>query len=106
MITVAIRFWEPCRVIYNIVLAVIVLGHGYEVHFNHLFFTSVNGFLVLFLMAVLANVVYCAAYIADIFVQWSGFRQAWFKLRWLLLLLGIIFAAVITHLLLSNPYLD
>jgi hypothetical protein len=42
---------------------------------------SVNLFLGLFFMAVLANVCYCAVYIADLFVQFSGLHTAWAKGR-------------------------
>jgi hypothetical protein len=57
----------------------------------------VNFVLVLFLLAVVANVCYCAAYVVDIFVQLSSVRRLWLQKRWLLFLLGIMFAAVITR---------
>jgi len=37
--------------------------------------------LLLFLLAVLANVACCAAYVVDIFA--SGYREQWWKLRWI-----------------------
>jgi hypothetical protein len=40
---------------------------------------------------------YCAAYIADIFAQASGFRELWQRYRWLLFVIGTTFAAIITH---------
>jgi hypothetical protein len=53
--------------------------------------------LSLFLLAVLANVEYCAAYVADIFVQFSGLDAAWRRGRAGLLIVGTAFAATITH---------
>jgi hypothetical protein len=58
---------------------------------------SLEGVLLLFLLAVLANVCYCAAYRADVFVQVPGFREAWQKWRFVLFVIGLAFAAVITR---------
>lgn len=44
-----------------------------------------------------ANVAYCAAYIVDIFVQTSAFRDQWQQFRWLLFTLGVAFAAVLAR---------
>jgi hypothetical protein len=57
----------------------------------------VNSLLILFLLAVLANVAYCAAYPVDVFVQASGFRERWLKYRWVLFFIGVAFAAVVTR---------
>jgi hypothetical protein len=58
---------------------------------------SVDLALFLFLLAVLANVAYCAAYVVDIFAQSSGFRAVWFKYRWVVFAIGLLFAGIITH---------
>jgi hypothetical protein len=95
--TDAIRFWEPRRVLYNLVLAVIVVAYfvvGYPTSKSVL---SIDFALGLFLLAVAANVAYCAAYLADIFVQASGFRATWKRGRWVLFVIGTLFAAIITR---------
>jgi hypothetical protein len=95
--TDAIRFWEPWRIAYNLVLAAIValcFGIGYPLSKSIL---SVDFCLVLFLLAVIANIAYCAAYIVDIFAQASGFRDVWQRYRWLLFAIGTTFAAVIAR---------
>jgi hypothetical protein len=51
----------------------------------------------LFILAVIANVAYCSAYLVDIFVQASGFRSVWQRYRRLLFLVGTTFAAIITR---------
>jgi hypothetical protein len=61
---------------------------------------SVDFCLGLFLLAVSANVAYCAAYPVypvDIFIQASGFREAWRQYRKLLFAIGTVFAAIITR---------
>src|SRR6187401_1457157 len=97
MVTDAIRYWEPRRIIYNAVLALIVIGYFCGFLPESRAALSFNGFLFVVVLAVLANLCYCAAYIADIFAQFSGFRVLWLRWRWLLLALGITFAGIITR---------
>ena len=83
--------------IYNLVLAFIVVAYfiaGYPTSKSVL---SIDFALGLFLLAVGANVAYCAAYLADIFVQASGFRDIWKRGRWVLFMIGTLFAAIITR---------
>ena len=61
-----------------------------------------NVLLGFFFPAVLANVCYCAVYIVDFFVQFSGLREAWAKGRVAVLAVGTIFAAVIAYFFLTN----
>jgi hypothetical protein len=58
---------------------------------------SVDFALGVFLLAVVANIAYCAAYLADIFVQVSGFREIWQRSRWVLFVIGTLFAAIVTR---------
>jgi hypothetical protein len=68
-ISSAIRYWEPLRVVYNIILAAVV-GIYFWVGWPASKLTlTTDSILVLFLLAVLANVAYCAAYLVDIFAQ-------------------------------------
>ena len=59
--------------------------------------SSTDSILVLFILAVLANVAYCAAYLVDIFAQMSNFREVWFSARWIVFVVGLVFAAVLTR---------
>jgi hypothetical protein len=98
----ALRYWEPRRVIYNAALAAVVLGDvlaGWPESKARL---SVNVLLGFFFLAVLANVCYCAVYVVDFFVQFSGLRDAWVKGRIAVLAVGTTFAAVITHFFVTN----
>jgi hypothetical protein len=104
--TDAIRYWEPRRILYNLVLAAIVLTYFVSGLPATRQLLTVNFFLLLFLLAVLANVAYCAAYAVDIFAQVSGFRELWQSVRWVLFAIGVAFAGVITRfwsMALFNP---
>ncbi len=96
-LTDAIRYWEPMRLAYNAVLAGIVLIYFLIVYSTSKVNFSVDGILTLFLLAVLANVAYCAAYLVDIFAQSSGYRETWRKNRWVLFAIGLLFAGTITR---------
>jgi len=93
----ALGYWEPRRVAYNVVLAVIVLVYFALNWPQSRGSVSVEGVLFVFILAVLANICYCAAYLGDVFVQISGFRRAWQRWRFILFLVGMIFAAIITR---------
>ena len=97
-LTDAIRYWEPLRLAYNAVLAVIVLIYFWIGDTPPPKSTlSVDSILVIFLLAVLANVAYCAAYLVDIFAQASGYRETWRKNRWILFAIGLLFAGIVTR---------
>lgn len=98
----AVRYWEPRRILYNCVLLVVVAavywGNLPNARFD-LTFDTVQGLLVL---AVLANVAYCAAYVADVLAQLTTFRPVWLRFRWGLLLVGLAFASVLTNFFSHN----
>lgn len=95
--TDAIRFWEPRRVLYNAALAAIVVAYFVAEYPASKAALSIDFALGLFLLAVAANVAYCAAYLVDVFVQASGFREVWSRARWVLFAIGTLFAAIITR---------
>ncbi len=95
--TDAMRYWEPRRIIYNVVLAAIVLTYFALAWPGSRQTLELNLVLLVFVLAVLANVAYCAAYIPDVFAQASGFRDMWQRYRWVLFLVGMAFAGVLTR---------
>lgn len=98
----ALQYWEPRRVIYNVALLAVVLGHvivGWPESRDKL---SVNVLLGFFFLAVLANVCYCAVYAVDVFVRFSGLHEFWAKRRVAVLIVGTAFAAVIAHFFSMN----
>src|ERR1700694_3582713 len=96
-VTDAIKFWERWRLVYNLALAAVVIIHFAAGYLASRTILSPDLGSGLFLLAVVANIAYCAAYIADIFAQASGFRELWQRYRWLLFAIGTTFAAIITH---------
>ena len=92
----AIGYWEPRRIAYNAFLAAVVLGWVVFTwpHFRWAF--TWQPLLFVFSLAVLANVCYCAAYVADIPMQYSAYRELWRRWRWGLWVVGALFAGVIT----------
>jgi hypothetical protein len=97
MVTDAIRYWEPRRLAYNGVLAAIVIAYFCMALSQSRSALSVNGILFLIILTVLANLCYCAAYVADVFAQFSGFRDVWLRWRWVLFTVGVAFAGIITR---------
>jgi len=92
----AVRYWEPRRLGYNALLAAIFLGWVVFTwpHFRGAF--TLNNVAALAVLALLANLCYCAAYLLDIPLQYSPLRAFWRERRRLLWLLGAIFAAALT----------
>ncbi len=93
----AIRYWESRRLMYNTVLVGVVLtwlGATWP-HFQSALHPG--ALLPLTILAGLANLCYCAAYLADLPMQYSPFRMAWRRWRWSLWLAGALLAIAIAN---------
>jgi hypothetical protein len=91
----AVRFWEPWRLAYNFVLLA-VFGTWVLAtwpHFRRAF--KLLHLLQLVVLALLANLCYCAAYAVDLPLAVSSFGTRWQRWRWVLWLLGMTFAVVL-----------
>jgi len=91
----AVRFWEPRRILYNLVLTAItvfwfVLGWS---HFRP--GLNLQMLLAFLILAGIANICYCAAYLVDVPLQYSSFQAAWRRRRWWLWLAGVLFAVLL-----------
>ena len=93
----AMRFWEPRRVLYNAVLAGIALAWLVFTwpHFRPAI--TPQSFFALLALATLANMFYCAAYLADFAMQRSSFRNRLRRQRWSLWLAGTLFAVLLEY---------
>jgi hypothetical protein len=100
----ALRYWELRRLIYNAVLASVVVAHVLVTWPGSREKLSFDLLLGLFILAVLANVAYCAVYVADLFVQFSGLGAAWRRGRVVVLIVGTAFAATITHFIVQGSF--
>jgi hypothetical protein len=100
----AIRYWERRRLIYNgtlflVVAAAFVAGLPVSKRV-----VSAEPVLMVFILAVLANVAYCAAYLPDLAIQNSSLRGSWLRWRWLLLTVGTLFASAIAYLSVTGMF--
>ncbi len=93
----AMRFWEPRRVVYNLVLAAVAVVWLVATwpHFRPAL--TLPSLVILSVLALLANVCYCAAYLVDIPMQRWVLGTGWVNRRWGLWLLGTILAVVMEN---------
>ena len=91
----AARYWEPLRVVYNLVLVVVVLTWLILTwpHFRTALTWESLGALVI--LAVIANALYCVAYVVEISMERSAFRAGWHRWRWMLWLAGTLLAVAL-----------
>jgi hypothetical protein len=93
----AIRFWELRRIVYNLVL--IAFAATWLVatwpHFRPAL--QLIPLLQFAVLALLANVCYCAAYLVDIPMQSSALSAVWRRRRWALWLVGTLFAILLEN---------
>ena len=91
IINESIRYWEPRRIAYNVILALVVVASTF---YHHQFFAVLDWqpLVGLLLCAVVANVLYCSAYAADLLLQMSDYQSLWRRCRWLIWVLGTAFA--------------
>jgi hypothetical protein len=93
----ALRYWEPRRVVYNLILAAVVIGWIVLSwpHFRPAF--TLYAFVRLAGLALIANVCYCAAYLVDIPALRSSLTNRWRRWRPALFVAGTLFAILLTN---------
>ncbi|HEX7130613.1 MAG TPA: hypothetical protein VF217_11190 [Rhodanobacteraceae bacterium] len=87
----AIRYWELRRVVYNLALAAVVVALAVAFRARIESRVSFELLLALVVLAVLANLCYCAAYLVDLPMQLSSHAGIWKRWRWLLWIAGVLF---------------
>jgi hypothetical protein len=93
----AIRYWEPRRLFYNLVLTAVViiwLTASWP-HFRPAF--NLTALLLLVILGLIANACYCAAYLIDIPLQQSSLGARWKRRRWTLWWIGTLFAVLLAN---------
>ena len=95
--TDAIRYWEVRRAAYNAALILVVAACFAVTYPAPTAKLSFDKALFLFVLAVMANVAYCAAYVVDIFAQLSDYSEHWRRMRWMLFGIGVLFACVLAR---------
>ena len=90
----AARFWERQRVWYNAVLLLtVVLWVGFTwPHFRPAMNLGALGKMTV--LALLANLCYCAGYAMEGFIQPLVQQAYWRRLRWVVWVVGMLFAVL------------
>lgn len=101
--TDAVGYWEPKRILYNLILfALVMICWGEDI-----ISTRPGEWLgvaaVLFFFAVFANLLYCAAYPIDVALQMSPLRDIWTHTRWMLFAAGTTLAGVLAVWVMLAP---
>ncbi len=104
VITSSIRFWERMRIVYNLILLGITFYHGYKDLGGCCGWSWDRLAVGLFILGVIANVLYCAAYIPDILIQLSDYRKHIVKVRYSIWVVGCAFAACWTWLISGDMF--
>jgi hypothetical protein len=93
----AARFWEPWRLWYNAALfVVVILWVAFTwPHFRPAFTLEALGKMLV--LALLANVCYCAAYLLDFPLQAIPSESTRRRLRWAIWIVGMLFALLIEN---------
>src|SRR5215467_11031510 len=88
----AVRFWEPRRLLYNLLLFGVVMIWLVKTwpHFRPAMTWEALGIMTV--LALLANVCYCAAYLAEILIQNAAASTTWNRQRWAIWVVGTLFA--------------
>jgi hypothetical protein len=97
MMREAAHFWEPRRLIYNLVLALVFAGWVILSwpHFRTAF--TLQSLLFLVVLALMANLCYTGAYVVDLALQRSPLRGIWQRGRWWLWLAGMLVAVLFVN---------
>ena len=88
----AARFWEPRRLLYNALLFAVVVIWIMKSwpHFRPAMTLESLGIMTV--LGLLANVCYCAAYLAEILIQNATSSAAWNRQRWAVWGVGTLLA--------------
>ena len=97
LLSTSARFWEPRRILYNLILTAVcaIWLVGSWPHFRPAL--QLSTLLPMAALAFFANICYSAAYIVDIPLLTSTFRTSWLSRRWILWLVGMLFALLLEN---------
>ena len=93
----AVRFWEPRRLLYNAVLAAVVLAWVAFSWPHFLPAFKLDSLLLLSVLALIANACYSAAYLVDVPAGRSRLAGAWRRWRWIAWSAGTLLAILLTN---------
>ena len=97
ILTDALRYWERRRIAYNLILTAAVVAWVVFTWPHFRGGLSLESVTALLILAAIANILYCAAYAADLPMQYSSMRETWLRWRWCLWWAGTLFALLLTN---------
>ena len=97
LLSTAARFWEPRRILYNLILLGVCLVWliASWPHFRPAL--HLVTLVPMTVLALFANFCYTAAYLVDITLLNSNLRASWLSHRWILWLVGTLFAILLAN---------
>ena len=105
----ALQFWERRRVAYNAALGALAAAWVVSTWPHSRPAMTLGNAGRVTILAGLANLCYCAAYLVDLPAQHSAVGAAWRRRRWLLWLCGTLAALLFAHYWIGDeiyPYVD
>jgi hypothetical protein len=96
MIREMVLYWERRRLLYNAVLASIVLLGFVLAWPRSAEWFSRPALTVFVESALLANLAYCAAYVVELLFQFSRFHDSWQRWRTVMFFAGVLLASALT----------
>lgn len=101
----AVRFWEPMRALYNVILVLIIVPVYVETWPESLETLTPIRLALGVICAVFANIAYCAAYVPDFILQAGGFHDSRWYWRSAIFVTGTLFAAAFAFVFAIAPFL-
>ena len=97
LLLTAARFWEPRRILYNLILLGVCLVWliASWPHFRPAL--HLVTLVPMTVLALFANFCYTAAYLVDMTLLNSNLRASWLSHRWILWLVGTLFAILLAN---------
>ncbi|GAC1634080.1 MAG: hypothetical protein NVS9B14_09700 [Candidatus Acidiferrum sp.] len=97
LLSASAHFWEPRRIFYNLILVAVCMVWlvASWPHFRPALHWA--NLLPLAVLALFANLCYSAVYLVDIPLLESKLRTAWLSRRWILWLIGTLFAILLAN---------
>jgi hypothetical protein len=96
LLTDAVRFWEVRRLLYNGVLAGLAVFAHFLLPPSERHPVTWGSLILLVLLALIANVAYCAAYVPELLLQLTAYRDGWRRWRWIVFAVGLALAGLLT----------
>lgn len=90
----SLRYWELRRLAFNALLIAVTVIRLWPIR-DRLLSGWSPAWASLLILAAMANLLYCAAYLVDVPVQLSSLGAGWRRQRWLLWILGAAIAAAL-----------